>query len=102
MLPLLSNSSGFSPVRQESLSRMPQTVMPVQRATSRQDWTASPYAVAEAWAMSSSVIWTSTPSAAKLDSVVRKLDGAPPLPKWLWKPTQSMGTPRDLKSLTIE
>jgi hypothetical protein len=33
LLPLRSNSSGFSPLRQESLSRMPQTVMPVQRAT---------------------------------------------------------------------
>lgn len=51
--------------------------------------------------MSSSVSWTSTPRAAKLDSVVLKLAGGPPLPKWLWKPTQSMGTPRDLKSLTM-
>ena len=33
LLPLRSNSSGFSPARQESLSRMPQTVMPVQRDT---------------------------------------------------------------------
>ena len=30
------NSSGFSPVRQESLSRMPHTVMPVHRVTARQ------------------------------------------------------------------
>ncbi len=51
--------------------------------------------------MSSSVIWTSTPRAAKLDRVVWKLDGGPPAPKWLWNPTQSMGTPRDLKSLTM-
>ncbi len=80
---------------------MPQTVMPVQRATLRQSWTASVYAVADAWAMSSSVIWTSTPSAAKLDRVVWKLAGGPPAPKWLWKPTQSIGTPRDLKSLTM-
>ncbi len=88
-------------MRQESLSRMPHTVMPVQRATSRQSWTALVYAVADAWAMSSSVSWTSTPSAAKLVRVVRKLAGGPPAPKWLWKPTQSMGTPRALKSLTI-
>src|SRR5262245_58366970 len=33
LLPLLSNSSGFWPVRHESLSRMPHTVMPEQRAT---------------------------------------------------------------------
>ena len=36
LLPVPSNSSGFWPVRQESLSRMPQTVMPVQRTTARQ------------------------------------------------------------------
>ena len=36
LLPVPSNSSGFSPVRQESLSRMPQTVMPVHRDTARQ------------------------------------------------------------------
>ncbi len=80
---------------------MPQTLMPVHRATDRQALTASAYALAGAWAMSSSVSCTSTPSAAKLARVVRKLDGAPPAPKWLWKPTQSMGTPRDLKSLTM-
>jgi hypothetical protein len=51
--------------------------------------------------MSSSVSWTSTPRAAKSLRVVGKLDGGPPKPKWLWKPTQSMGTPRDLKSLTM-
>lgn len=75
--------------------------MPVQRATLMHARTVFPYAVAEAWAMSSSVIWTSTPRAAKLDSVVWKLDGGPPAPKWLWRPTQSMGTPRALKSLTM-
>jgi hypothetical protein len=57
--------------------------------------------VGEACAMSSSVIWTSTPRAAKFDSVVWKPAGGPPVPKWLWKPTQSIGTPRDLKSLTM-
>src|SRR5688572_29886225 len=36
LLPEESNSSGFWPVRQESLSRMPHTVMPLQRATARQ------------------------------------------------------------------
>ena len=60
------------------------------------------YWLVEALVMSSSVICTSTPSAAKLDSVVWKLDGSelPPV-KWDWNPTQSIGTPRDLKSLTM-
>lgn len=35
-LPLSSNSRGRSSRRQESLSRMPHTVMPVHRATARQ------------------------------------------------------------------
>jgi hypothetical protein len=35
-LRLTSNKSGFWPVRQESLSQMPQTVMPLQRDTARQ------------------------------------------------------------------
>ncbi len=52
--------------------------------------------------MSSSVMATSTPRAAKLCSVVRKLlVYGLPLLKWDWKPTQSIGTPRDLKSLTM-
>jgi hypothetical protein len=74
--------------------------MPVQRATLMQARTLLPYAVTDAWAMSSSVICTSTPSAAKLDRVLRQLDGGPPQPKWL-RPTQSMGTPRAVKSLTM-
>lgn len=39
--------------------------------------------------------------AAKAARVVLKLAGGPPAWKWLWNPTQSMGTPRDLKSLTM-
>jgi len=35
LLPPPSNSSGFSPARQESLSRTPHTVMPTQRDTFR-------------------------------------------------------------------
>ena len=48
---------------------------------------------------STSVSATSTPRAAKLDSVVWKLLGSelPPV-KWVCRPTQSIGTPRDLKS----
>ncbi len=80
---------------------MPQTVMPVQRATFIQARTVLAYAVVGACAMSSSVICTSTPRAAKLDSVVWKLAGGPPAPKWDWRPTQSMGTPRALKSRTM-
>ncbi len=53
--------------------------------------------------MSSSVTATSTPRAAKLCRVVRKLllYGLPLL-KCDWKPTQSIGTPRCLKSWTME
>ena len=74
LLPLPSNSSGVPLARQESVSRMPHTVMPLQRATARQSRVTLPYAVA--WllpepSMSNSVICTSTPSAAKFCSVVR-------------------------------
>src|SRR6266540_578387 len=61
LLPAPSKSSGFSPWRQESLSRTPQTVMPTQRGTFRHALVTLPYAVAGALAMSSSVIATSTP-----------------------------------------
>jgi hypothetical protein len=39
LLPLLSNSSGVPLARHESLSRIPHTVMPLQRVTFRQAWT---------------------------------------------------------------
>lgn len=52
--------------------------------------------------MSSSVMATSTPRAAKFCRVVRKLllYGLPLL-KCDWNPTQSIGTPRCLKSRTM-
>jgi hypothetical protein len=56
LAPLALNSSGFCEARQESLSRMPQTVMPVQRDTARQSLTTLRYQVALAFSMSSSVI----------------------------------------------
>ena len=101
MLPLESNSSGVSLLRHESLSRMPHTVMPAQRETFMQSFTVLLYAVVPACAMSSSVSCTSTPSAAKFDSVVWKFAGGPPDPKCDWNPTQSIGTPREVKSLTM-
>ena len=52
---MLSKSSGLSPLRQESLSRMPQTVIPAQRDTCRHALTVLAYADDEACAMSSSV-----------------------------------------------
>jgi leucyl-tRNA synthetase len=52
--------------------------------------------------MSSSVRATSTPRAAKLDRVVWKSLGTGELAlKCPWMPTQSIGMPRDLKSLTM-
>jgi hypothetical protein len=69
--PLPLNSSGLSPDRHESESRTPHTVMPLQRETARQSLTTLRYASAGALRMSSSVMCTSTPRAAKLDSVVR-------------------------------
>jgi hypothetical protein len=101
LLPLLSNSSGFSPTRHESLSRMPHTVMPVQRGTARHDRVTLAYTAA--WfdpEMSSSVICTSTPSAAKRCRLAWKSPGTELL-RWAWNPTQSIGTPRFLKSRTM-
>src|SRR4051812_8076398 len=99
LLPPPSNSSGLSPERQESLSRTPQTVMPMQRGTLTQAWVSPAYCEVDALVTSASVRATSTPRAAKLDSVVWKLLGRelPPV-KWVCRPTQSIGTPRDLKS----
>src|SRR4051812_2701125 len=99
LLPPPSNSSGLSPERQESLSRTPQTVMPTQRGTLTQAWVSPAYWVVDALVTSTSVRATSTPRAAKLDRVVWKLLGSelPPV-KWVCRPTQSIGTPRDLKS----
>ena len=71
LLPPPSNSSGDSPLRHESESRTPHTVIPMHRATARQSLTTLAYAVGLAFVMSSSVMCTSTPRAAKLDSVVR-------------------------------
>ncbi len=99
MLPLPSNSSGLSLERHESLSRTPHTVMPMQRGTLTQAWVSPEYWLVEALVTSTSVSATSTPSAAKLDRVVEKLPGSelPPV-KCVCRPTQSIGTPRDLKS----
>lgn len=99
LLPPPSNSSGLSFERQESLSRTPHTVMPMQRGTFRHAWVSPAYWVVEELVTSTSVSATSTPRAAKLDSVVWKLLGSelPPV-KWVCRPTQSIGTPRDLKS----
>ena len=64
-----------------------------------QAWVSPAYWLVEALVTSTSVSATSTPRAAKLDSVVWKLPGSelPPV-KWVCRPTQSIGTPRDLKS----
>ncbi|SIQ32976.1 hypothetical protein SAMN05421833_101521 [Microbispora rosea] len=72
---------------------------PLHRGTARQSLTMLAYVVAEALWTSGSVIRTSTPRAAR---VVRwlLLQALPPL-KCGWKPLQSTGTPRDLKSLTM-
>jgi len=61
-----------------------------------------PYAVGLALVMSSSVICTSTPAAANCCRLARKFDGydEPPV-KCACRPTQSIGTPRDLKSRTM-
>ncbi len=72
-MPLPSNSSGVPDARHESVSRTPQTVMPVQRDTAMHAWTTPRYC--SAWeepepSMSSSVICTSTPRSAKFWSVV--------------------------------
>jgi hypothetical protein len=54
---------------------------------------------------SNSVICTSTPSSANLLSVIEKLAKLNRDPglllKWAWNPTQSIGTPRLLKSCTV-
>src|SRR3954471_20172668 len=102
LLPPPSNSSGLSPERHESLSRTPQTVMPTQRDTFMHAWVSPPYCDVEELVTSTSVRATSTPRAAKLDRVVWKLPGSelPPV-KWVCSPTQSIGTPRDLKSWII-
>src|SRR5688572_6641682 len=74
LLPLHSNSSGVPLERHESQSRTPHTVMPLHRATARQSLTTLRYVLAcvvPEPSMSNSVICTSTPSAAKLDNVVR-------------------------------
>ena len=87
MLPLPSNSSGLSLERHESLSRTPHTVMPMQRGTFMQAWVRPAYWVVDALVTSTSVSATSTPRAAKLDSVVWKLPGSelPPV-KWVCRP----------------
>src|SRR4051812_39228539 len=102
LLPLPSNSRGLSLERHESLSRTPHTVMPMHRETAMHAWVRPWYWLVEELVTSSSVSATSTPSAAKLDSVVWKLLGSelPPV-KWVCRPTQSIGTPRDLKSLIM-
>src|SRR5690349_15829247 len=99
---LRSNSSGFSLPRQESLSRTPHVVMPTQRGTFAQAWVRPWYWLLDALVTSASVNATSTPRAAKLDSVCWKLPGSelPPV-KWVCRPTQSTGTPRALKSLIM-
>src|ERR1700712_4043370 len=96
LLPLPSNSNGLSPERHESLSRTPHTVMPTQRDTFMQAWVSPAYCEVEALVTSTSVRATSTPRAAKLASVVWKVLGSelPPV-KWVCRPTQSIGTPRD-------
>src|SRR5659263_460012 len=102
LLPEASKSSGFAPVRHESLSRTPHTVMPVQRETARHALDTCAYALAwfEPCSMSSSVIWTSTPRSEKrLKFAWRSLGTV--VPRCVWKPTQSIGTPRDLKSRTM-
>src|SRR6185437_1606425 len=68
LLPFASKSNGVSPLRHESLSRMPHVVIPVHRDTARQARTTLAYVLACAVpepAMSSSVICTSTPRLAK-------------------------------------
>ncbi len=76
--------------------------MPTQRGTFMQAWVRPAYWVVEELVTSTSVSATSTPRAAKLDRVVWKLLGRelPPV-KWVCRPTQSIGTPRDLKSWII-
>src|SRR4051794_10190479 len=102
LLPPPSNSSGLSLERHESLSRTPHTVMPRQRGTFMQAWVRPAYWVVDALVTSASVRATSTPALAKLVSVCWKLPGSelPPV-KWVCRPTQSMGTPRALKSLIM-
>ena len=102
MLPEPSNSKGLSPERHESLSRTPHTVMPRQRGTFMHAWVRPAYWLVEELVTSTSVSATSTPALVKLVSVVWKLPGSelPPV-KWVCRPTQSMGTPRALKSLTM-
>jgi hypothetical protein len=102
LLPPPSNSSGLSLERQESLSRTPHTVMPTHRGTFTQAWVRPAYCEVDALVTSASVRATSTPRSAKLDRVCWKLPGSelPPV-KWVCRPTQSIGTPRDLKSLIM-
>src|SRR4051812_21403154 len=72
---------------------------PTHRGTLTQAWVSPAYWLVDALVTSTSVSATSTPSAARLDRVVWKLPGSelPPV-KWVCRPTQSIGTPRDLKS----
>ncbi|GAB1339745.1 hypothetical protein ACE1SV_63350 [Streptomyces sp. E-15] len=67
----------MSPDRHESLSRMPQAGMPVQRGAFGHARTVSAQAVGDAWAMPSSVIGTSARGAAKPAGVLWKPDGGP-------------------------
>ena len=71
----------------------------MHRGTFRQAWVRPAYWLVAALVTSASVSATSTPRAAKLDRVVWKLPGSelPPV-KWVCRPTQSIGTPRLLKS----
>jgi hypothetical protein len=73
--------------------------MPMQRGTFMHAWVRPAYCEVDELVTSTSVRVTSTPRAAKLDRVVWKLLGSelPPV-KCVCRPTQSIGTPRDLKS----
>src|SRR4051812_20211609 len=69
LLPPPSNSRGLSLDRHESLSRTPQTVMPMHRGTLTQAWVRPAYWLVAELVTSTSVSATSTPRAAKLERV---------------------------------
>ena len=89
---------------------MPQMVTPWQRLTARQIWkiflksAACVASLVESdgvvMRMSSSVIRTSTPRSANRCRFCCMVEGTCPMIRWDWNPTQSIGTPRDLKSRT--
>ena len=104
MLPEPSKSSGVPDVRQESLSRTPHTVMPVQRETARQaldDGGVDVGLVAEPCDVELGDLHVDAEVGEALQVGLVVAGTGMPVPRWDWKPTQSIGTPRDLKSRTM-